>query len=337
MRLLLSCVGRRGYVADYFRPHLEPEDRIIGTSNSHWTPGFAACDQAVLLPDIRSEQYVPALLDLCREERVDALLSFFDPDVDLLSRHTDALRQSGVVPILPSPQVSQISFDKHLTPRFLADAGLNFATSYVDLGAATSAIEAGTLKFPVVVKPRFGFGSKHLFVARQMDELNAFFGYEPDMMVQRWFAGDEFHMDLLNDLESNVVAVIPKKKTVMRAGETDQAVTVGDPALIELGEKLGTALGRLGHVGPMDVDLFVEDGEPFVLELNPRFGGGYPLSHLAGADFPGLLVSMLRGHRVAPRIGRFERDVMMMKNYAVLGGKLSEFSSNLEDRRSPQP
>lgn len=334
MRLLLSCVGRRGYIASYFRSHLEPGDRIIGTSNSAWTPGFAACDHAVVLPDIRSPEYLPGLLRLCREQGVNALLSFFDPDIDTLSRHRDELHEAGVVPVLPSARVSAIGFDKHRTPAFLAETGFNAATSFVELASIHTALEDGSLKFPVVVKPRFGFGSKHLFVARDPDELNAFFGYAPDMMVQRWFSGQEFHLDVLNDLEGRVVAVVPKRKTMMRAGETDQAVTVGDTNLIALGERLGTELGRLGHVGPLDVDLFVEDGEPFVLEMNPRFGGGYPLSQLAGADFPGLIVAMLRGETVTPRIGQFERDVVMMKDSAVLGGKLSEFSSGVDDRRS---
>lgn len=333
MRLLFSCVGRRGYLADYFRSHLSASDQILGTSNSEWTPGFAACDASFLLPDIRSDEYVPALIELCIQEGVDALLSFFDPDVDRLSRHRAELQHAGVIPIVPSQRASEIGFDKHRTPAFLAEAGLNHATTYTDLGLATDALTEGTLKFPLVVKPRFGFGSRHLFVARDPDELNAFFGYAPDMMIQRWFAGQEYHLDVLDDLEGNVVSVVPKRKTVMRAGETDQAVTVDDPELLALGETLGRALGRIGHVGPLDVDLFVEDGEPHVLELNPRFGGGYPLSHLAGADFPGLLIAMLRGETLAPRIGSYERGVMMMKDYAVLGGSLADFAARVSDRR----
>ncbi len=337
MRLLLSCVGRRGYIADYLRPHLGRDAHIVGTSNSSWTPGFTACDRGVLLPDIRSAEYVPALIELCRDESIDALLSFFDPDVDRLSRHRDEIEAAGVVPVLPSAEVSRIGFDKHRTAEFLAAEGLHVAPTWIDLAAAHAAIEAGDLKFPVVVKPRLGFGSRHLFVARNPDELNVFFAYAPDMLVQRQFAGQECHIDVLNDLEGRVVAVVPKRKMVMRAGETDQAVTVEDPALLALGERLGRALGRLGHRGPLDVDVFVEDGKPFVLELNPRFGGGYPLSHLAGTDFPGLIVAMLRGERVEPRIGRYERDVMMMKSSIILGGRCTDFTGALEDRTGGRP
>lgn len=337
MRLLLSCIGRRGYIAHYFRPHLGPEGFLVGTSNSHWTPGFSACDRRILMPDIRSSRYLPCLLELCRSERIDALLSFFDPDVDALSRSRAAIEDAGVTPILPSASVSRISFDKSRTPRFLAEIGLRSAETWLDIRSAERAIARGELKFPVVVKPRFGFGSRDLFVARTPPELSAFYHYAPDMMIQRWLPGSEYHLDVLNDLDGRVLAVVPKRKTAMRAGETDQAVTVADPTLLALGERLGTELGRLGHVGPLDVDVFVHEGEPFVLELNPRFGGGYPLSHLAGADFPGLLVAMLRGERPEARIGDFQPDVVMMKDHAVLGGKRTEFEDGLLDLRSAAP
>ena len=133
MNLLFSCVGRRGYNVKYFRNHLGKSDRIIGTSNTIFTPAFKTCDIGVLLPDISSKKYVPAVIKLCQEQRVDGLLSFYDPDVDLLSKHLDELRSIGVVPVIPSPEVSTICFNKYRTYLFLKEIGLNTPETYLDM------------------------------------------------------------------------------------------------------------------------------------------------------------------------------------------------------------
>lgn len=324
MNLLFSCIGRRGYIADCFRAHLRPTDRIIGTSNTAWTSGFSACDLGVVLPDIVDPNYVPTLLSLCRRQQVQALLSFFDLDVDTLSRHRDAFRAIGVLPILPSAEVSDICLDKYHSYLFLKKHGFRAPETFVDLEQAFRAVNEGVVTFPLMVKPRRGFGSRNLFCARNVKELEVFFQYDSDMLIQEMLTGQEHHLDILNDLHGQVLAVVPKRKVAMRSGETDQAEICDAPGLIDFGVHLGTVLGRLGHVGPLDVDLFLQDNQYVILELNPRFGGGYPLSHLAGADFPRLVLSMIRGEAVDPQLGRFETGVVMMKEYNILGGKASD-------------
>ena len=105
MNLLLSCIGKRGYIAEYLREHLRHGERIIGTSNTPWTPGFQACDIGVLMPPIASDEYVPAVIEICGKHEVTGLLSFFDPDVITLARHRDAFTAAGV----PSPAASLLA------------------------------------------------------------------------------------------------------------------------------------------------------------------------------------------------------------------------------------
>lgn len=333
MNLLFSCIGRRGYIVEHFREHLEPTDRIIGTSNTKWTSGFEACDLGVVLPDIVSPEYLPSLLDLCEEQNIQALLSFFDPDINFLSHHLDEFRAVGVLPIIPSSEVNDISFDKFHTSLFLKEHGFKAPKTFLDLESATEALENGILTFPVMVKPRRGFGSKNLFRARNFEELEVFFNYAPEMLIQESLAGQEHHLDIFVDLQGEVLAVVPKRKLAMRAGETDQAVTCNDSRLMNFGLRLGRTLGELGHVGPLDVDLFVTDDCITVLELNPRFGGGYPLSHLAGADFPRLVLKMIKGENIKPEVGNFRSDVYMMKEYSILGGILENFPDPIRDLR----
>jgi carbamoyl-phosphate synthase large subunit len=330
MNLLFSCIGRRGYIADWFREHLEPGDRVLGTSNTRWTPGLRACDRAFLMPDLASDDYLRALLDLCRKEGIDAVLSFFDLDVDFIARHREQFLARGVVPVVPDARVSRIALDKLETARFLGEHGFRAPATFTELGAAQDALREEALHYPVFVKPRRGFASQQLFVARNDAELSTFFAYAPDMMVQESLAGREHSLDVLNDLEGNVVSVIVKRKVLMRAGETDQAETLHHPAALELGARLGRSLG---HVGPLDVDLFIDGPELTVLELNPRFGGAYPVSHLAGADFPRKILDMLRGRRVPSDLGSYAAGVEMMKDYRILSAYRGELT-DLRERSS---
>lgn len=330
MNLLFSCIGRRGYVASWFREQLAPGDRIVGTTNTLWTPGLHACDQGVLMPDLESPEYLPALLELCRKLEIHALFSFFDLDVDVIARARDRFLAAGVVPIVPDARVSRIGLDKLETVSFLREHGFRAPRTFPDLESTRAALREGSLRLPLFVKPRHGFASQNLFVARSDEELSVFFAYAPDMIVQERLGGVEHSLDVLNDLEGRVVSVIVKRKVLMRAGETDQAETVAHAAALELGERLGRTLG---HVGPLDVDLFIDGDALTVLELNPRFGGAYPVSHLAGADFPRKIVAMLRGEEVAPDVGRYAAGVRMMKDYTILPA----WSGELLDLRPRSP
>lgn len=336
MNLLFSSIGRRGYIADYFRRHLAERDRIIGTSNTRWTPGFRACDLAVLMPDIASPSYIATLIRLCQEQHIAGILSFYDPDIDVLSHNLDRFRAIGVTPILPSAAVNDIGFDKKTTQEFLVQHSFCAPQTFASLDDAVKAIDSNRIGFPVIVKPRYGFASRHLFRAHSVEELAVFHRYVPNMIIQEALVGQEYHLDICNDMDGRVLQVAPKKKVAMRAGETDQAEVATEDGLIDLGLRLGRELGRLGHVGPLDVDVFLVHGEWYVLEINPRFGGGYPFSHLAGADFPGFIVKMLRGEHPTPQLDKLDDSLMMMKDYLISGCSQQSFLARILDYRDRQ-
>jgi len=317
MNLLFSCIGKRGYIADFFREHLSSGNRIVGTSNTPWTPGFCHCDKSYVLPDIASQAYIPAVKEVCHREAITAIFSFFDPDVALLSQHRQEFLDIGVLPVMPLADVADMCFDKLKTFHFLQKHDLKTARTYASLKDAVEALQRRDIEYPLYVKPRSGFGSRSTLLARNDCELEAFFQIEEQMLIQECLTGTAFDFDLLCDLEGNVISVVVWEKMLSRQGETERAVTRRIPQLIEFGVHLGTLVG---NVGPLDVDLFVQDGQIYVLELNPRFGGGYPVSHLAGADFPRYLLQMIRGEKVIPDIGCYDDGVAMMKDLRIVGG-----------------
>jgi len=330
MNLLFSCIGKRGYIADYFRTHLEKNDRIIGTSNTKWTPGFAHCDKSYLLPDIVSPEYIPKVMELCKLEAITGILSFYDPDVVKLSKHFNEFIKMGITPVIPKAEIAEICFDKYKTFQFLRAHNIKTAKTYLDISQALIDIKSGAISFPVFVKPRRGFGSMLTFKAFNERELTAFFNYAPGMIIQEELEGEAINFDMLNDLNGNVISVISWRKFLSRMGETEQSQTFFDKSVIDFGIKLGNTLN---HIGPLDADLFQKGGTISVLEINLRFGGGYPVSHLAGADFPRKIIKMLKGEEVLQEIGNFTEGVIMMKDNKVIGGPESTYFEKIINKR----
>jgi len=275
------------------------------------------------MPPIASDEYVPAVIDTCGKYEVTGLLSFFDPDVVTLARHRDALNAVGVVPLIPGEHAASIGYDKAHSFQILRAAGFRVPDTTIDLDDARAGLRSGRFEFPLIVKPRTGFGAANVFIARNEMQLEVFFSYIPGMLIQQFVYGDSYDLEVLADLEQRVLQVVPWRRLFSQAGETQHAVTVEAPELLEMGEGLAKTVGL---IGPMDVDLIRgPDGKTWVIELNLRFGGGYPVSHLAGADFPGMIVEMFRGYHPKPCIGRYTRGVCLLKRLQVMGGPIEPF------------
>jgi carbamoyl-phosphate synthase large subunit len=319
MNLLISCIGKRGYLADFFRPHLGPADRIIGTANTAWTPGFRACDAAFIVPSAADEAYVPAVLELCERERIDAVICVEDFDLEKLARARDQFVERGVVPLWPSAEVVEMALDKYKTFEFLTAAGIPTPRT------ALHPDEASDFRYPMYVKPRRGSGSKQLFRARNAPELEVFFNYAPDMIIQEEVRGPELDIQLCADLEGQIVGICALRKRCMRNGETDQAETFVDPEVLAFGLRLGELIKG---IGPMEIELVRHGEQLVVLEINTRFNGCYPVAHLAGADFPRMLVELVRDGRVEPDLA-FEPGVVMLKDLSIVGGAGDQFFGEL--------
>lgn len=325
MNILFSTVGRRGYIVDFFKKHLLEKGKLIGTSdrNDHlteFTSGFSHCDKSYIVQSIKNErEYVDELLDICKEEKIDMLLSFYDFDVYVLSKFIKEFEEIGVKPVISSHQVNTVCFDKFETYRFLNAQG--FKTPWTM--TADEAAQREIPSYPVIVKPRFGFGSNAISIANNRAEAEFFLNYydNEDMIVQEFIEGPEYSFDVLNDFNGETVTAVAKRKIKMRAGETDQGYAIKDERLTECAMRLGR---ELSHVGPLDVDFFLKDGEVYILELNPRFGGGYPITHLAGIDFPKILIDIFNEEIDSSEYEKYRdynEGIVMVKDMTFLSGK----------------
>lgn len=310
MHLLFTSTGRRGYLLRWFREALAGQGAIHAANSDPLAAGLLAADHRFITPPIHDPGYIDALLAYCAKHGIQAIIPLFDIDIPVLAKHEALFRDAGVRLVCASLEVATLCNDKWATHQWLVEQGIGTPDTWCTLHDAGAAIADGRLTFPVVVKPRWGMGSIGVQVAHDAEELRLMHGLvlravqasylrhesagelDRAVLFQAMAGGQEHGLDVVNDLSGRHVATFVKRKLAMRSGETDAAVTVDDPALRALGAKLAEALG---HRANLDVDVFVDGDRHQVLEMNARFGGGYPFSHLAGADLPRAIIAWLRG------------------------------------------
>ena len=311
---LLSTIGKRGYIADYLR-EADPEIHIVGSGNVMFTPGFTSCDETVLLPEIAAPGYLDAVREVVSSRKIDAILSLSDPDVAALSHLRTELAAQGVSCFFPDAGTARMGFDKLETSRWAVANGVRVPQTFSDAGEAMR-----TAGLPLIRKPRYGSGSVGVVVIRDESELLPGRHDSTEYIYQELIIGQEVNLELCCDLSGRPMGVSCWRKLLSRNGETELAVTVRRQDLIDLGLELA---GKASIVGPSDVDVIDQEGELFLIEFNMRFGGGYPVSQLAGAGFPELLVRAQKGEHPVLRTD-FEGDVFMMKTLRPFGGRMTD-------------
>jgi carbamoyl-phosphate synthase large subunit len=310
MNVLLSCAGRRNYLVHYFQDALAGQGKVFAADASREAAALQEADAAIELPCVDHPEYVDALIDACRSHVVGMLISLNDFELSLLALHRARFAAVGTLPIISSPEVLALCADKWRHGIWLKEHDLESPCSWLSVEQARAeAPRAAAL----IVKPRWGSGSFSVertkfedlqiachLVQRRAAQIPATFrpaNATHTVVIQEIVQGCEYGLDIINDLEGNYVTTFVKRKLAMRSGETDRAEVVLHPELEGLGETIGTALR---HVGILDCDVIENEAGLHVLDLNPRFGGGYPFSHLAGANLPAALLTWARGERPDP-------------------------------------
>lgn len=313
--ILFTCAGRRTYLLKYFREQLCGDGLIIGADMQLSAPALSAADIKEQVPAVYADNYIDCLLEICKRLKVDAIICLNDLELPILAANKDKFLANGIMPVVSDPQVIDICFDKYRTAQFVEKLGLKTPKTFISLEKAKEAIGNGGLTFPLVLKPRWGSGSIGIEFVTNMEELDEVYAMllkkikksilatassgDEYILIQQKIEGQEYGLDVMNDLKGNNRGVSVKKKLAMRAGETDKAQTVDNAEIRAIGRKLGDSLK---HLGNLDVDIFEKGGKYYVLELNPRFGGGFPFSYEAGVNLPLAIIEWIRGNDVEDSI-----------------------------------
>lgn len=294
MNVLFTNAGRRTYMVEFalaleragtpLRVHVS--DCTTLSASMHVSPLV----RTHLLPPVTAdpEAYLEALFVLAAKASIEVIFPLSDLDPLLLARNLDRFRAIGCIPVVAAPAVVERCDDKQQTFLFCREAGLPTPESWFEAANFTGG-------YPVIQKRIFGSGSVGLKRVDGPANLDAFVAGRD--MLQAFVDGDEFGLDLLNDLDGKPVAVCVKQKLLMRAGETDKARVVRDARLEELGWHIAR---KFGHVGNLDCDVMrARDGTLYCIDFNARFGGGYPTTHLAGFNYLAAIIGMVGRHPVS--------------------------------------
>lgn len=328
MNILFTCAGRRNYLINYFKEALQGAGKVFASDMQLNAPALADADVALEVPSIYSEDYIPRLQQIIREHDIRAVISLNDLELPILAGNRGKLEATGARVIVASEETIRIAFDKWETVSFLEAHGLRSPKTFNDLALAKQAIERGELSFPLVLKPRWGSASIGIDFPENMEELELAYKLQSmrlgrtilakasdedlphALLIQEKIPGSEYGMDVLNDFDGNYIGTFVRQKLAMRSGETDKAISVTDPRFEKIGETLGKALR---HIGNLDCDVFEHNGELYVLEINARFGGGYPFSHLSGSNTAAVYIEWLKGNRDVAGLINYKPGIMYAK------------------------
>jgi carbamoyl-phosphate synthase large subunit len=302
--VLFTCAGQRVDIVTAFR---RAGATTIATDVDQLAPALYHADQRAIVPRIDDYGYIAALRTLVELHDVRLIVPLTDLDHLVLAQARHEL--GGALVLVPGVKTIERCSDKYLAHVFFEEEGIGSPPTWLPTELP------GDLRYPVLVKARRGFGSRHIYRAENQSELDFFLRYTTaDSMVQAACHGTEFSIDVFCDLDSRCLAAIPRTMIESKGGESIKGRTIKDPDLIEFARRVSEALGI---IGPGNVQCFREpNGELQVTDVNPRFGGGFPLPTAAGSRYPELALALANGEKLEPRLGDFREGVVMTRFFS---------------------
>lgn len=316
MNILIASCGTRNKIVQYFKQALRGRGKVVATDCSPNAPALYEADVHYIVPRITEENYLDTLYDICRKEKIKGVLSLIDPELSLLALHEKDFEKLGTTVIGSSYELCERTLNKWEMYKWLKDHGYYCARSYMDIEEFVRDVKAGLLTYPVFVKPAKGSASISISKAYDEETVRLLVSHGEGMMIQEFLDGQEIGADCYIDLQSRKpVSVFTKKKIVMRAGETDKAISFKDEKLFALIERF---IGEAGFLGQIDIDIFQIGEVYYISEINPRFGGGYPHAYECGVDHMELIVNNLEGQENRVITGQYEEGLIMMKYNEIM-------------------
>jgi carbamoyl-phosphate synthase large subunit len=303
--VLFTCAGQRVDIVDAFN---RAGATTIAADVNPLAPALYRAEHRVLVPKVEDESYIPALRALVDEHDVDVIIPLTDLDQVVLAESRSAL---GALLLLPDAEIVERLADKYLAHLLFEERGIDSPPTWLPAGVPEDA------SFPLLVKARNGFGSRHIYRAEDRAQLGFFLGYTPvDSIVQACLAGEEFSIDVFCDLDGRCLNAIPRTMIESKGGESIKGMTIRDERLMELARDVAE---KLKVVGPANIQCFREaDGTHYVTDINTRFGGGFPLPLAAGGRYPELALALARGEHPEPRLGDFREGIVMTRFFSDL-------------------
>lgn len=292
IRILFTGVGRRIELLQAFRNAalvLNKDLKIYGADMAGTAPALAYCDYVRRVVAMKDSAYIDNLLQICKGDKIDLLIPTIDTDLMVLSDNKERFDRIGTKVMISAPDKIRICRDKNNTYQFFADYGLHAPMPVNDWKEYRS-------RYPAFIKPKDGSSSIHAFKAENEAELEIYASQIEGYIVQPFVSGKEYTIDIFCDWDGNPISIVPRERIQIRAGEVLKTQIFMDHTMIEESKVLCKAFKPCG---PMTVQLIRDDkGIDWYIEINPRFGGGAPLSMKAGARSAEAIIRLLNNEKI---------------------------------------
>ncbi len=288
-----------------FRDQDEYAVKIIGVDKSPFSAGFHLCDHKYLVPSIKNPEYILKIFNICKRERVNLLIPLYSKEILLFSKNLKLFEEIGVKIFISSPLTIEMCNNKLKFIEFLLENKFPVPRIYKSDNIPIK-------EFPVIIKPFSGSGSKNTVKISNPDLLDAYLIDKTGLIIQEFIEGKEYTIDLFCNEKSEVLSYVIRERIEVKAGLAVKCKTVKNQVTIKLVHRL---VKKLGIVGPANVQIIFDTcGQPYIIEVNPRFAaGGLPLSIKAGANFPLLMLNLLKGKTT--KLNDYKEGLVMIRYY----------------------
>lgn len=315
MNILILSSGTRNKIVEYFKRELAGKGKVVCADCSPLAPALYFADKYYIVPRITDPSYIDYILEICKKEEINGVFSLIDPELSLLAKNKEKFLAMGILPFVSNYEVVEKCFDKYGMYLMCNDLDIMSVKSYISFDDFFKEYKECKIDFPVFVKPYNGSCSNNINKVSSMDELKYVLSKNQGMMIQEFMDGTEYGIDVYVDVISReIISIFAKKKLLMRAGETDKAVSVKNQKLLDF---VYESVKKIGLIGQIDIDIFEKDEKFYISEINPRFGGGYPHAYECNCNFPEYMIRNILGHKNVSHLGEYEEGVYMMKYLEV--------------------
>lgn len=293
IHILVTGIGRRVELMQAFRQaalKLDINLKIYGADMAGTAPALSYCDYTRKVCAMRDPQYIQQLVDICTADKIDLVMPTIDTDLLVLSQNTDVFDTIGVKVLISKPDKILICRDKNNTGDFFESCGLKTPRTYNNYKEYSG-------PYPCFIKPKDGSSSINAFKVEDEEELKVYANQVDDYIIQPFVSGREFTIDIFCDFDGKPIFITPRERVQVRAGEVLKTKIYMDDVMID---EAKTLCQSFKPCGPLTVQLIQDKntGDNYYIEINPRYGGGAPLSMKSGARSAEALLKLLSGNRI---------------------------------------
>lgn len=332
LRILFTGVGRRIELLQAFRNAalvLNYNLTIYGADMAGTAPALAFCDRTRTVVAMKDNSYIDNLIDICKKDGIDLIVPTIDTDLLILAENKGLFESIGTKVMVSDPDKIRICRDKSNTAQFFCQCGLETPMPVNDW----TKYEGG---YPAFIKPKDGSSSIDAYKVKNSEELAIYADNIKDYIVQPFVDGTEYTVDVFCDWNGEPISIVPRERMQVRAGEVLKTRITMDKTMIY---ETKTICRAFNPCGPMTVQLIREKqtGTDFFVEINPRFGGGAPLSMKAGARSAEIILKMITGVEIEPFVdiadeavySRFDQSVCISEGKSELKGVIFDLDDTL--------